>query len=404
VTQLFFWHLIDAAGPHPDCIRPPHVRWTETWRPGDVIPPGISPPVDDGVPWRRWVHGPEYDGQVASDIWEAVYASLPLETPAIPFPFYGFVETKRLPDGAAWGCLEAVHDGGLSFVMLRDGVLEWEDTPGAGALEYDEGTGTWTRLPAKERWDEEAQDWVPITLAPEMPTQEAFLADLRARQVAARAVEIDCETALVEAGLATWDASGTRVVIRDPDAPDLPVALHHPVRLRRGTIATAYSYSLRLTTPACADLPFVRRVEAVTGLRARASAVTRDSVARSIAVDLATDTHWERLDELLPHTSVVAVERVLRHHILWGIISASNARKVLDGTGCWEPEGRNREVLARMKAAAGEAPDELVSSTAWTAVHAVEDGWVVPGKADRSTFPKVTRLGRARCLFAATEP
>ncbi|CAM3145432.1 hypothetical protein JHFBIEKO_0211 [Methylobacterium mesophilicum] len=137
----------------------PDPQWTETWKLGDAIPPGLMPPVGGEVlPTWYYSHDGMRDEQIAMDVWQAVWDG---NHPGAPFPFENVTETHVLPDGALWACLTAVHDGGLSHVTLRDGVLEWTEAPGAGLLVYAADTRTWGRLPAKETWDAEAAAWVP---------------------------------------------------------------------------------------------------------------------------------------------------------------------------------------------------------------------------------------------------
>lgn len=137
----------------------PDPQWTETWKLGDAIPPGLMPPVGGEVlPTWYYSHDGMRDEQIAMDVWQAVWDG---NHPGAPFPFENLTETHVLPDGALWACLTAVHDGGLSHVTLRDGVLEWTEAPGAGLLVYAADTRTWGRLPAKETWDVEAAAWVP---------------------------------------------------------------------------------------------------------------------------------------------------------------------------------------------------------------------------------------------------
>ncbi|KQO61816.1 hypothetical protein [Methylobacterium sp. Leaf88] len=137
----------------------PHLHWSLTWKPGDVVPPGYTPPIaGEALPGWQASHGGTLNENIVSDVWAALWASHP---PGVPFPLEGFVETHVFPDGALWASMVAITDGGLCHVTLRDGQIEWSEAPGAGMLVWREDTSTWGRLPAKDAWDAEAQAWVP---------------------------------------------------------------------------------------------------------------------------------------------------------------------------------------------------------------------------------------------------
>ena len=164
MTQISILDALDAAGAHPQAVRPRKVLWTDTWVLGDAVPPGLAPPAPDdpeGLPRFYRFYADDYDPEIHAEVWQAVQDSIPATLPEIPFPFSGLIETARLPDGARWACLVAYLDGGLSHVTLRDGELAWANAPGAGKLIWAEGTRTWERLPAWDAWDEEAGRFVP---------------------------------------------------------------------------------------------------------------------------------------------------------------------------------------------------------------------------------------------------
>ncbi|KQP79205.1 hypothetical protein [Methylobacterium sp. Leaf117] len=159
------------------------LNWTATWKPGDAIPPGLTPPVA-GEALPTWYA--DYDGvvdeQVASVVWLALLDSQP---PGVPFPFGAVAETHVLPDGALWACVTVAHDGGLCHVVLRGGQIELSEAPGAGLLVWREDARTWGRLPAKDAWDAEAQAWVPraasteaVSAPPDVEVIETSASDL----------------------------------------------------------------------------------------------------------------------------------------------------------------------------------------------------------------------------------
>lgn len=143
----------------------PRLHWSLTWKPGDAVPPGYTPPIAGAaLPGWQASHGGTLDENIASDVWAALWASHP---PSVPFPLDGFVETHVFPDGALWASMMAITDGGLCHVVLRDGQIELSEAPGAGLLVWMEDARTWGRLPAKDRWDAEAEAWVPRTASTE---------------------------------------------------------------------------------------------------------------------------------------------------------------------------------------------------------------------------------------------
>lgn len=160
MTQLSMMAAIDAA---LTTGFPCGSWWWPAWKAGDAIPPGWRPPVPGadcpkprlpaGSPPGTACENDEIDMEIA----KAIDAWLP---DGMEVPFIGIHETRRLACGGAWARLEAC-DGGLCHATVRDRIIEWGRVPGAGALVALEGR--WTRLPAEEAWDEEAQDWKPVT-------------------------------------------------------------------------------------------------------------------------------------------------------------------------------------------------------------------------------------------------
>ncbi|KQO66600.1 MULTISPECIES: hypothetical protein [Methylobacterium] len=195
---------------------------------------------------------------------------------------------------------------------------------------------------------------------------------------------------LVASGIANEYIAGLGA-LRDPDnrAPYSPRSIGFPVRLHRvgGPFQPPTApriWELHLSTPACGDLPFVRRVEEVTGLRAIWASGPGTLGQWHHAVDLANDDGWERLASSMEHTEPRMVANAIRMHVAVGSLSAANGRRLLLAVGVAEPETR-----------ACLNPDSSMQSSlgGWQAIHAVEDGLVAPGNPKRNTYARVTDAG-----------
>ncbi|UMY18781.1 hypothetical protein MMB17_05550 [Methylobacterium organophilum] len=132
---------------------------------------------------------------------------------------------------------------------------------------------------------------------------------------------------LVEAGLTEewrhWNSS--LGCLQDPDAPDWPRSIGAPVMLVKEDDGTA---ALLLSTPATGDFPSVRRVEAVTGLKAVWRGGYRPDGASlgqwQHANDLATDEGWQQLVGLMEYTTLDLVKQILAEPQPWRFLDRRN--------------------------------------------------------------------------------
>lgn len=192
---------------------------------------------------------------------------------------------------------------------------------------------------------------------------------------------------LVAAGITT-PYRALRSALCADDTPRSPRSLKFPVRLMK----VGDSYELILSTPACGDLPFVRHVENVSGLKAKwvpSHCKGGSSLGQwHHAVDLATDEGWERLASSMEHTTKKQVCKGVGFGIRYGYLSAENGRQLLSAVGIPEPESRACQNLQATPY--GRLRRSLEG---WEAVYAVEKELVVPGDAKRGTFAEVTAAG-----------
>ncbi|MGU3543550.1 hypothetical protein [Methylobacterium sp. A52T] len=227
--------------------------------------------------------------------------------------------------------------------------------------------------------------------------QEAKAAAKAARKAKAAAppsAEPDAMERLVASGIANEYIAGLGA-LRDPDAPWSPRSIGFPVTLHRvgGQFQPQTApriWELHLSTPACGDLPFVRKIEGITGLKAIwAPDRHRGLCGRwAHAVDLSTDADWEQLASSMEHTTPALVADAVGLHVVNGSLSVGNACRLLMAVGVEEPEHRVCPNLT-------PNPDgSLVTSLGgWEAVYAVEDRLIVPGIPKRNTFARVTDAG-----------
>ncbi|MCG5246924.1 hypothetical protein LPC10_17440 [Methylorubrum sp. B1-46] len=201
----------------------------------------------------------------------------------------------------------------------------------------------------------------------------------------------DAMARLVASGISNEYLAGLGA-LRDPDAPWSPRSIGFPVRLHRvgGPFQPPTApriWELHLSTPACGDLPFVRRVEEVTGLKAKWVS-TASMGGWHHAVDLSNDEGWERLAASMEHTEAGWVTSAVGMHVLDGSLGTANARRLLLAIGVSEPAARTCPNI-RPNPDAGLQ----MSLGGWEAIHAVEDGLIVPGNPKRNTFARVTDAG-----------
>ncbi|NEU12598.1 hypothetical protein G3T14_10660 [Methylobacterium sp. BTF04] len=205
---------------------------------------------------------------------------------------------------------------------------------------------------------------------------------------------LDAMQRLVASGIAN-EYIATLGALRDPDAPFTPRSIGFPVEIRRvgGMFQPPTApriWQLHLSTPACAALPFVRRIEEVTGLKARWDPDFNRGMCGQWhhAVDLANDANWERLASSMEHTTPTAVARSAGIHLGYGSLSVINARRLLSAAGVAEPGTRSCPNIMP-----SSSSSLTMSLDGWEAVHAIEDGLVIPGNPKRSTFARVTEAG-----------
>jgi hypothetical protein len=276
---------VDAALPYG---FPCGSWWWHAWKAGDPLPPGWRPPVPgaDNPKPRLPAEASPGDACQSDEIDMEVAKAVDAWRPdGMANPLIGIHETRRLACGAAWARLEA-WDGGLCQATVRDGLIEWTRVPGAGALVPLEGR--WTRGPAEEAWDEEAQDWKPATAdadvrdEPEVdpfdgtrPVRLAspeYIEELFSRQasvIASRDALWGPMDALVEAGLATMRQTGQRGTTTGRCYVDLAPSASEALTLFYNSRAGyPRDVSLRLAPGADPDSEIVRKVEAILGVTA----------------------------------------------------------------------------------------------------------------------------------------
>lgn len=210
----------------------------------------------------------------------------------------------------------------------------------------------------------------------------------------APSTEPDAMERLVASGIANEYIAGLGA-LKDPDTPYSPRSIGFPVTIHR--VGGSYQpptapkiWELHLSTPACGNLAFVRRVEEVTGLKA----IWSPNRGRAglgqwhHAVDLANDAGWERLASSMEHTEPRMVADAVGIHVGNGELSVANGRRLLLAVGVEEPDEHACPNLSIN-------PDGgLVSSLGgWEAIHAVEDGLITPGNPKRSIYAQATDAG-----------
>lgn len=201
-----------------------------------------------------------------------------------------------------------------------------------------------------------------------------------------RAGDTPMDRALIEAGLGCRYSLSMGYALRDTSVPYLPRSIAFPVTLQRDRDGTPHLY---VASPVYADLPYVRRVEAVTGLKAIPHP-RADGACWHHAVDLATDEGWERLAASMEFTSLHRVGRAVSMKVIDGELSPANARALLGLLGVPEPTDRSAAALARINVNFGNLG---LDGSAWTAIHGVEDAWIAPG-----------RQRKGRTIYASLTP
>jgi hypothetical protein len=182
------------------------------------------------------------------------------------------------------------------------------------------------------------------------------------------------DAALIEAGLANLYSLSMGYALRDMTVPFAPRSIAFPVTLRRDRGGRPYLF---LSTPACADLPYVRRVEEVTGLKAVWAPSNCDGGMWHHAIDLATDAGWERLAGSMEHTKISHVLHAVGLNVFWGELSVGNARALLERIGEPEPADARPAILGSWAKPFGASVTNNYLH-GWGSVRAIELGWATP--------------------------
>lgn len=181
------------------------------------------------------------------------------------------------------------------------------------------------------------------------------------------------DQALIEAGLGCLYSLSFGYALQDTSVPYTPRSLAFPVTLKRDRDGTPHLF---VASSVYADLPYVRRVEAVTGLKA----IPHSNASGAIwhhAIDLATDAGWERLAESMEFTTRERVAQAVNMTVIDGELSPANARSLLERLGLPEPADRSAAALAEIQVNIGGFG---LDGSPWAAIHAVEDGWISAGR------------------------
>ncbi|WCS27886.1 hypothetical protein LOK46_13995 [Methylobacterium sp. NMS14P] len=181
------------------------------------------------------------------------------------------------------------------------------------------------------------------------------------------------DQALIEAGLGCFYSLSMGYALQDTSVPYTPRSIAFPVTLKRDRDGTP---RLFVASPVYADLPYVRRVEAVTGLKA----ISHSNASGAFwhhALDFATDAGWERLAESMEFTTPERVAQAVNMTVIGGELSPANARSLLDRLGLREPADRSAAAIAEIQVNIGGFG---LDGSPWAAIHAVEDGWISAGR------------------------
>lgn len=271
-------------------------------------------------------------------------------------------------------------------LVMFDGLLHHLSISGPkGARCY-----AWLDLRTPFGWDEGVRGWRRYSEYEEAAAPDA---DQPKTEVALSPGERLMAAGLVEA---TWTRLGGD--LRDPDAPDLPRSLARPLF---GKVLGTGEIRLYLTMPSAADLPFVRRVEEVSGLTAvwDYQELLNPFAHRAFhAEDLATDEGWETLAASLEHTITDYVTLYAARAAIEGRLAIPNARSLMEAAGVSEPESPGREAaIARLQVHPSGQVSSVVSD-AWAVIHAAEATLLKPGgwASGYKIPPCLTEAGRTR--------
>ncbi len=247
---------------------------------------------------------------------EAIHDVLP---PGVPTYVQEVRSVVRDPRGAITATL-----------VLFDGQIHHLSISGPkGARGY-----AWLDLAVPFGWDEGVRAWRRY-----LEDEEAAAPDPDQPEAAPEPdIAMTPGERLMAAGLvdATWLRLGGDLL--DPDAPALPRSLATPLFAK---ILGSGEMRLYLNLPSAQSLPFVRRVEDITGLKAEwvYNEVASPFLHRGLhAEDLATDEGWQELAATLHHTERGYVMLYAARAAIAGRLTIANARALLEAGGFVEPE------------------------------------------------------------------
>lgn len=202
------------------------------------------------------------------------------------------------------------------------------------------------------------------------------------------------DEALIAGGLGCRYSLSMGYALQDLSVPYTPRSLAFPVTLKRDREGTPHLF---VASPVYADLPYVRRVEAVTGLKA----ISHPNASGAFwhhALDLATDAGWERLAGSMEFTTLECIAQAVGMEVIGGKLSPANARSLMRRLGVEEPADRSASALAEIDI---NLHGFRVDRTAWVAIHAVEDGWVKPGHSRKGRTVYASLTAKALDVIAA---
>lgn len=211
-----------------------------------------------------------------------------------------------------------------------------------------------------------------------------------------RAGDTPMDQALIAAGLGNRYSLSMGYALQDTSVPYTPRSIAFPVTLKRDRDGTPHLF---VASPAYGDLPYVRRVEEVTGLKAT-SHPSASGAFWHHAVDLANDAGWEHLAASMEFTTLDRVGQAVGMNVIDGELSLANARTLMGRLDLPEPADRSADAIAEIQVNFGGFG---LDGSAWTAIHAVEDGWVAPGRKRKGRTVYAALTQKALDLIASRQ-